>query len=81
MGVVGLFALFHGHAHGTEMPESMGGLAYAAGFMLATAALHATGIALGFLVGRAGDRYGPVVVRSAGGVVAVAGFALLAGIL
>jgi urease accessory protein len=81
MGVVGLFALFHGHAHGTEMPESMAGMAYAAGFLLATATLHATGIALGFLVTGAGGRYGKVVVRSAGGIAAVAGVALLAGIL
>jgi urease accessory protein len=63
------------------MPESMGGMTYAAGFLLATASLHVAGIALGFLVGRAGDRYGPVVVRSAGGIAAVAGVALLAGIL
>ncbi len=40
MGIVGLFAIFHGHAHGAEMPENAGGLTYALGFMLATAALH-----------------------------------------
>jgi len=81
MAVVGLFALFHGHAHGTEMPESMGGMTYAAGFLLATASLHAAGIALGFLVRGAGHRYGPVALRSAGGIAAVAGIALLVGVL
>jgi urease accessory protein len=81
MGIVGLFAIFHGHAHGTEMPEDAGGMAYAAGFMLATAALHATGIALGFLVGRGGERYGQVVVRSAGVLAAIAGIGLLTGTL
>ena len=45
-GLVGLFAFFHGHAHGTEtMAANLP--AYAAGFALATAGLHATGIALG----------------------------------
>ena len=44
--VVGLFALCHGYAHGTEMPGDASGLAYAAGFMLATALLHASGIGL-----------------------------------
>src|SRR4029453_15517611 len=47
VGIVGLFAIFHGHAHGTEMPLDASAGAYAAGFMLATALLHAAGIALG----------------------------------
>ncbi len=47
MGIVGFFALFHGYAHGAEMPTDASGLNYAAGFMLATALLHITGIALG----------------------------------
>ena len=45
--VVGLFAIFHGHAHGAEMPETASGFAYAAGFIIATAFLHACGIGLG----------------------------------
>jgi urease accessory protein len=43
-GLVGVFALFHGIAHGTEMPASASGFAYAAGFALATATLHAIGL-------------------------------------
>jgi urease accessory protein len=54
MGMVALFAVFHGHAHGTEMPLDASGLTYAAGFMLATALLHAAGIALGMAIGRIG---------------------------
>lgn len=46
-GMVGLFALWHGHAHGTEMPASASGMDYALGFMLATALLHIAGIVLG----------------------------------
>lgn len=79
MGVVGLFAIFHGHAHGAEMPDDAGGLAYAAGFMIATAILHVSGIALGALVGRLGDRFGPGLLRSVGGIAVLAGVALLSG--
>lgn len=45
--VVGLFALFHGYAHGAEMPATSSGLFYAAGFVLATAMLHLLGIGIG----------------------------------
>lgn len=45
--LVGAFALFHGHAHGTEMPAAASGWLYAAGFVFATAALHAVGLGLG----------------------------------
>ena len=81
MGFVGLFAIFHGHAHGAEMPEDAGGVAYAAGFMIATALLHAAGIGIGLLIGKASESYGPAVVRSAGGAAAVAGVGLLTGVL
>jgi urease accessory protein len=80
-GLVGLFAVFHGHAHGMEMPEDAGGLAYAAGFMIATSLLHMAGIGAGLLIGTTSAGYGPAVVRSAGGLSAVAGLGILAGIL
>ena len=50
MGVVGLFAVFHGYAHGAEMPENAAGVGYGLGFMLATAVLHAAGIAIGITI-------------------------------
>src|SRR6266446_6700384 len=81
MGVVGLFAIFHGQAHGAEIPEDAGGVAYAAGFMIATALLHLAGISAGFLMGKASEHYGSVVVRLAGGIATVAGVALLVGSL
>jgi urease accessory protein len=81
IGLVGLFAIFHGHAHGAEIPEDAGGVAYAAGFMIATALLHLAGITAGFLIGRAGEHYGSLVVRVAGGFVTVAGLGLLIGVL
>ncbi|MFC5758122.1 HupE/UreJ family protein [Rhizobium sp. GCM10022189] len=81
MGLVGLFAIFHGHAHGAEMPENAAGAAYAAGFMIATAVLHAVGLGLGFMIGRAGERHGTFAVRTAGGVAAVAGVGILTGMI
>lgn len=81
MGLVGLFAIFHGHAHGTEMPENAAGAAYAAGFMLATAVLHVAGLGLGFIIGRASERQGSLVTRAAGGVAAIAGAGILTGLL
>lgn len=68
-----LFALLHGHAHGAELPAGAAAGAYMAGFALATALLHAIGIAIAW-VGR--DGIGTPFVRGAGAVVAAAGIAL-----
>ncbi|AHG48621.1 protein hupE (plasmid) [Rhizobium leguminosarum bv. trifolii CB782] len=81
LGIVGLFAIFHGHAHGAEMPDNAAGAAYAAGFMIATALLHLTGLALGYFVGRAGERRGAFVTRAAGGIAAISGVGILAGLI
>ena len=76
VALVALFAVFHGHAHGAEMPIDASGAGYAAGFTLATAILHLAGMALG--TGAAlWSRAAPL----AGSAMAVAGVALLAGIL
>jgi urease accessory protein len=50
--MVGAFALFHGLAHGAEMPESASGLGFASGFVLATGLLHALGLGAGLLLTR-----------------------------
>lgn len=81
MGLVGLFAIFHGHAHGAEMPEDAGGLAYGIGFMMGTALLHLFGLLIGFAIGYLGDRYGRLIVRGAGAAVAVAGIGIVTGII
>ncbi|MDP4021932.1 HupE/UreJ family protein [Methylobacterium sp. NEAU 140] len=73
--LVGGFALFHGHAHGAEMPETASGLAYGLGFLAATAGLHAAGIGLGLAGARLGtSRAAPAL----GAGVAAAGLALMA---
>ncbi|ODT23231.1 MAG: urease accessory protein [Kaistia sp. SCN 65-12] len=78
MGVVSLFAIFHGHAHGAEMPLDASGLQYAAGFMTATALLHIVGIGLGIAVGRVGANSANAM-RFGGGAMALAGVGLLTG--
>lgn len=49
MTAVGFFALFHGHAHGTEMPELAAPILYAGGFLAGTALIHITGVSLVFI--------------------------------
>lgn len=73
MLLVALFALFHGHAHGTEIPVAASGLTYAVGFVLATAFLHVCGIALGLLVKK---RFNAPMLRYAGAAIALAGICL-----
>lgn len=79
MALVGLFAIFHGHAHGAEMPADNSGLAYAAGFISATALLHLVGIGASAGVARLIGHYGKPVAQLAGGVFALAGIGILAG--
>jgi urease accessory protein len=73
MAIVGAFAIFHGHAHGTEMPVNAAGLMYMAGFVAATALLHAGGIAAGIGLGRVKVER---VVRMGGGAIAAGGLLL-----
>lgn len=65
---VSLFALFHGIAHGQEMPQASTPLAYAAGFVLATVCLHLIGIGLGHALS-----HRPRWVHGAGSLIATAG--------
>lgn len=79
MSLVGAFAVFHGHAHGAEMPANAAGLEYALGFMLATAALHLAGIGAAMGVTKLVGKYGKPVAQVAGGVFALGGLGVLAG--
>lgn len=75
--LVGAFALFHGHAHGTEMPVHSSAALYALGFAAATAALHAAGLCLGSWLQR---RDWPLVARVAGAVIGLTGLGMAAGL-
>lgn len=68
--VVALFALFHGYAHGTELPSAADPVGYSAGFVLSTGALHVAGIALGLL--RSVPR-GTLALRTGGGAITLSG--------
>ena len=70
--IVGAFALFHGHAHGAEMPENTSGLLYALGFIVATTGLHLGGTGLGSLAQRWTSA--PLVRYVGGGITAVGAY-------
>ena len=72
--IVGVFALFHGHAHGGELGAA-GALQFGIGFMIATALLHLAGVMLGLGVAR----FGSIAARIAGGLTALAGLCLAFG--
>jgi urease accessory protein len=75
--LVGAFAIFHGHAHGNELPPGTDAVAVSVGFVVATGLLHLTGIAFGLLARWPAGR---VTVRATGGAIALAGIAFLSGI-
>lgn len=75
--VVALFGVFHGHAHGVEMPEAAQPMLYAAGFVLATALLHTGGIiAAAAALRSVRGGLGSLAVRGAGAAVGLGGAAL-----
>jgi urease accessory protein len=75
--LVGLLALFHGHAHGTELPETASALAYGLGFIAATAALHGIGIGIGVSLKRDAAR---ILIRVGGTGIAATGLVLAAAL-
>ena len=72
--IVGIFAIFHGHAHGTELPEAANAMTFAVGFVISTGLLHLSGIAFGLLVKWPSGR---IAVRAGGVVIALVGFGFL----
>jgi urease accessory protein len=78
LAIVAFFAIFHGHAHGTELPAGQSGLLYSIGFVAATGCLHGIGIGIGMI-----NRWsaGKLALRGAGALVCVAGIFFLWGAL
>ena len=75
--LVGMFAIFHGYAHGAELPGAANPLAFGIGFVLATGMLHLCGIAFGLLVRwPMGER----AVRATGGAIVCAGLYFLVNV-
>ena len=71
--IVSMFAIFHGYAHGHELPNQASAIAFSAGFVLATGTLHLIGIGIGTVTHL---RHGMTVLRAGGGMISLAGFAL-----
>lgn len=74
--IVGAFAIFHGHAHGTELPKAASALAYSVGFVVSTGLLHLAGIGIGELIRWPAGR---MIARAIGGIIALAGVGFLTG--
>lgn len=72
--LVGVFAIFHGHAHGAEVPGAADPLLYSLGFVLATGLMHVAGIAFGALARWPAGRW---AVRAGGGLIGLAGLSFL----
>jgi len=71
--LVAFFAIFHGHAHGAELPQQASAVAYSAGFVLATGSIHLTGIGIGFVTRLP---RGDGLLRVGGAAITLAGFVL-----
>ncbi|MFO1074278.1 MAG: HupE/UreJ family protein [Geminicoccaceae bacterium] len=76
MVIVGIWAVFHGYAHGAELPEAADPFAYGIGFVLATGCLHLVGIGIGTISHWPAGR---VAVRAGGAAICAAGLWLLVG--
>ncbi len=72
--LVGAFAIFHGYAHGTELPSAANPLAYSIGFVVSTGLLHLAGIAFGLLAKWPAGR---IIVRAGGALISAAGVSFL----
>jgi urease accessory protein len=80
MALAGGFAVFHGLAHGAEMPAMASGLGYGLGFLAATAALHGLGLALGFGLNEVAQETARRVARIGGALLSLSGLAILTGV-
>jgi len=76
--IVGAFAIFHGHAHGAELPNAANPLVYSIGFIISTGLLHLAGIAFGEL---SRWSWGKILVRAGGVIIALMGLGFLLGYL
>jgi urease accessory protein len=79
MAGVGFFAIFHGYAHGTEMPTTAEPVLYAAGFLTGTALIHIAGVVIGDVAKH--YQRGKVALRVGGGLIAMVGILFITGVL
>jgi urease accessory protein len=82
MVFVGIFAVFHGYAHGAELPQVSSpiiAIAYVVGFLVSTAGLHVIGALLGYIMLR--NQRGSLVLRGSGMLIALAGTFIMVGLV
>jgi urease accessory protein len=78
--IVGVFAVFHGHAHGAEMPAAASAAAYGFGFLVATVLLHGAGLLAGYGLARLGSVSGTRLMRMTGAAASCAGLLIFSGV-
>ena len=76
--LVAFFAIFHGYAHGLELPGQVGAVEYSAGFVLSTGLIHLTGILIGFVIKLPSGLH---ILRAGGTVIVIIGLYLAASLL
>ena len=81
MALVGVFAIFHGYAHGAEMPVNGSGILYGGGFMVATALLHGFGITLGLATRWFDEAPQRRVMQACGAAIGLVGAGLVIGLV
>jgi len=80
--IVAVFALFHGYAHGSELPSAADPVGYSTGFVLSTGLLHLAGIAIGLVDSRTlAGIPGRTLIRALGGLIAATGLVFIAMVL
>lgn len=79
MAGVGFFAIFHGYAHGTEMPTTAEPFLYAFGFLTGTALIHVAGVVMGDIAKH--YERGKLILRAGGGLISLIGVLFIAGVL
>ena len=81
MMLVGFFAVFHGFAHGVEMPATVSGLSYGTGFVLATILLNTIGVGIGCILGAVDRTSGLRLVRVCGVIVSIIGLGFVGEVI
>ena len=81
MALVGVFAFFHGYAHGTEMPDGGSALHYGIGFVVATALLHGAGLTLGLSMRRFDEAQRRFAMQACGAAIGIIGVGLVIGLV
>lgn len=76
---VGFFAIFHGYAHGSEIPTTTQPVLYALGFLTGTALIHIAGVVIGDIAKH--YERGRLILRVGGALIAVTGVLFIAGVL